>query len=98
MTQPMDSSAQYLLKEAQHLEDFVAQYFRCRANDILVTCKAYMEGALVGSNIKDRVNNQVNQNSGSKEFKSAVAGMMNLLVTSFSRNGTPGCVVHRLPA
>ncbi|EXB37985.1 hypothetical protein L484_004775 [Morus notabilis] len=98
MTQPVDISTQYLLKEAQHFEDLVAQYFRCRANDILVACKAYMEGALVGSNIKDRVNNQVDQNSGSKEFKSAVVGMMNLLLTSFLRNGTPGCEVHRLPA
>ncbi|XP_024033107.1 putative ubiquitin-conjugating enzyme E2 38 isoform X1 [Morus notabilis] len=87
-----------LRRPPKHFEDLVAQYFRCRANDILVACKAYMEGALVGSNIKDRVNNQVDQNSGSKEFKSAVAGMMNLLLTSFSRNGTPGCEVHRLLA
>ncbi|XP_024033106.1 putative ubiquitin-conjugating enzyme E2 38 [Morus notabilis] len=86
-----------LRRPPKHFEELVAQHFRCRAHDILLACKAYMEGALVGSNIKDRVNNQDDQNSGSREFKSAVADMMNMLVPSFSRNGTLGCEESRLP-
>lgn len=56
----------------------------------MVACKAYIKGALVGSNIKDAEKNKDKQEGGSKEFKLAVADMMSLLLTSFSRNGMPG--------
>ncbi|PON84475.1 Ubiquitin-fold modifier-conjugating enzyme [Trema orientale] len=77
----------------KHFEDFVVHHFRRRAPDILVACNAYLEGALVGSEInKDGgvVNQAESKCSSSKsKFKSDVAGLMKVLVRNFVENGSP---------
>lgn len=74
-----------LRRPPKHFEDFVAGYFRTNARRILLACKAYMEGAAVGS----FANND--QAESSQEFKDAVARMMNGLVLIFLRNGSKDC-------
>ncbi|PON49667.1 hypothetical protein PanWU01x14_228310 [Parasponia andersonii] len=67
--------------------------FARRARDILVACNAYLEGALVGSEInKDGgvVNQAERKCSSSKsKFKSDVAGLMKVLVRNFVESGSP---------
>ncbi|XP_062009901.1 putative ubiquitin-conjugating enzyme E2 38 [Rosa rugosa] len=82
-----------LRKPPKYFEDFVLGHFRNRAHNILAACKAYSEGTLVGSSIGDAVQNGVE--SGSSEFKSSVARMMNMLVTYFTRNGSTDCEQFR---
>ncbi|GAY55730.1 hypothetical protein CUMW_166410 [Citrus unshiu] len=82
-----------LRKPPKHFEDLVAMHFRNHAHDILVACKAYMEGAVVGHvNIKNG-NPEVDQVkwSSSKEFKDKLGQMMKILVNNFTRNGSTGC-------
>lgn len=69
-------------------------HFRNRAHNILAACKAYSEGTLVGSAIGDGAQNGV-ESSGSREFRSSVARMMNTLVTYFTRNGSTDCEQFR---
>ncbi|KAK1405335.1 Ubiquitin-conjugating enzyme like [Heracleum sosnowskyi] len=78
-----------LRRPPKHFEDFVAGYFRTNARHILLACKAYMEGAVVGS----LANND--QAGCSLEFKDAVARMMNGLVLIFLRNGSKDCEEFR---
>ncbi|KAM5578137.1 putative ubiquitin-conjugating enzyme E2 38 [Rosa sericea] len=82
-----------LRRPPKYFEDFVLGHFRSRAHNILAACKAYSEGTLVGSAIGDAVQNGVE--SGSSEFKSSVARMMNMLVTYFTRNGSTDCEQFR---
>ncbi|KAA8524387.1 hypothetical protein F0562_010822 [Nyssa sinensis] len=81
-----------LRRPPQHFEDFVTGHFRVRAYDILSACKAYTEGAIVGSTVEERVQiaNGV-EKSSSNEFKQAVARMMNGIVSSFIKNGSKDC-------
>ncbi|XP_057509759.1 putative ubiquitin-conjugating enzyme E2 38 [Actinidia eriantha] len=44
-----------LRRPPKHFENLVADYFRLRAHDILSACKAYMEGAEIGSVVNGRV-------------------------------------------
>ena len=68
----------------------VTHHFRRRACDILAACKAYLEGALVGSEInKDGGRQKQAKSSSSPKFKSDVAGMMKLLIARFVQNGSP---------
>lgn len=69
----------------QHFEDFVSGYFRTNARRILLACKAYMEGAAVGS----LANND--QAESSPQFRDAVGRMMHGLVLVFLRNGSKDC-------
>lgn len=85
MLSPLDDVTTRVL--LQHFEDLVAGHFWKRAHDILLACKAYMEGALVGSNVND----EAKKSRVSGEFKANVAIMMNKLVTSFTRNGSSDC-------
>ncbi|KAK3006729.1 hypothetical protein RJ639_017182, partial [Escallonia herrerae] len=71
-----------LRRPPKHFEDLVAGHFRSRAHDILSACKAYMVGAEVGSAARG---------SSSGEFKAAISGMMNALVSNFTRNGAKNC-------
>ena len=73
----------------QHFEDFVAGHFRTNARRILLACKAYTEGAAIGS-----LGNNV-QVESSQSFKEAVAKMMNSLVSIFARNGSKDCEEFR---
>ncbi|XP_059660935.1 putative ubiquitin-conjugating enzyme E2 38 [Cornus florida] len=83
----------------KHFEDLVAGHFLLHAHDILSACKAYMEGAQVGSVAKGSVQNasEVGK-SCSMDFKQAVAKMINGLVANFCKNGSKDCEQFRLPS
>ncbi|KAL5571173.1 hypothetical protein UlMin_020770, partial [Ulmus minor] len=83
-------------KPPKHFEELVAGHFRQRAHDILIACKAYTEGALVGSNVKDEQDE--NQNNGSREFRSQVSRLMNSLIARFTENGSVDCEQFRVSA
>ncbi|KAL1821657.1 hypothetical protein ACET3Z_016526 [Daucus carota] len=78
-----------LRRPPKHFEDFVAGHFRTNARRILLACKAYTEGAAIGS-----LGNNV-QVESSQSFKEAVAKMMNSLVSIFARNGSKDCEEFR---
>lgn len=84
----------------QHFEGFVAQHFRNHALDILITCKAYLEGAVIGSVVvkdgKAEVGQMDKRSIG--VFKSKVDQWMNILITNFVRNGSPDCEQFRTVA
>ncbi|XP_057953702.1 putative ubiquitin-conjugating enzyme E2 38 [Malania oleifera] len=87
-----------LRRPPKNFEDFVAGHFRCRAHDILAACKAYIDGAEVGSMVKGVQNVEGADKGHWSEFKTTVAKMMNLLITAFTKNGSEGCEQFRLPA
>ncbi|KAM7270891.1 hypothetical protein ACFE04_030105 [Oxalis oulophora] len=75
-----------------YFEDLVAAHFYSRARDILLACKAYTEGALVGSIVvKDGVvttsgNQKITKSK--EDFKAKVGKLMNVLATNFIKNGS----------
>ncbi|XP_024987714.1 putative ubiquitin-conjugating enzyme E2 38 [Cynara cardunculus var. scolymus] len=82
-----------LRRPPKHFEDLVGGHFRSRAHCILLACKAYMEGAPVGSITDEKI---PNEKSGSKSFKAAVAKLMNGLISNFSRYGVTNCDQYRV--
>ncbi|XP_044502688.1 putative ubiquitin-conjugating enzyme E2 38 isoform X2 [Mangifera indica] len=86
-----------LRRPPKHFEDLVAYHFRKCAHDILVACKAYMEGAVVGTVVvKDGVieGGKV-EKGGSITFKTKVGQMMNILIANFTKNGSTDCEQFR---
>lgn len=81
----------------QHFEALVADHFRSQARDILVACKAYMDGAVVGYDVVRDGVPEIGQADGgnSLEFKHKLGQMMNILVTNFTRNGATDCEQFR---
>ena len=73
----------------QHFEDFVAGHFRLHGHNILSACRAYMEGAEVGSEDRERTTDASGNNP--IDFKAAVGRMMKSLVTNFIKNGSEDC-------
>lgn len=69
----------------QHFEEFVIGHFRNRAHDILGACKAYMDGAQVGSLVKGKI--QGVKGSCSDQFKNSLAGFLPTLVNQFTHIG-----------
>ncbi|KAI3876597.1 hypothetical protein MKX03_013299 [Papaver bracteatum] len=64
---------QYTLKNPpKYFEDYVLGHFRLRAYTILAACKAYIEGARVGSVVKDVEDDNESQNSSKKEVGKGV--------------------------
>ncbi|XWS52060.1 hypothetical protein CRYUN_Cryun11dG0035000 [Craigia yunnanensis] len=83
-------------RQPKHFEDFVVGHFYRRAHDILVTCKAYMNGAQVGCLIKGGVQDVDEGNkSCSQKFKDSLAGCVNMLVKEFTVLGVKDC--EKLP-
>nr|XP_012572974.1 probable ubiquitin-conjugating enzyme E2 26 isoform X2 [Cicer arietinum] len=79
-------------KPRKHFEDLVVGHFYSRAHDILVACKAYMEGAQVGCLVKGGVQDvDEGDKSCSNKFKSGLVGYVNPLVKEFERIGVKGC-------
>ncbi|XP_028793070.1 probable ubiquitin-conjugating enzyme E2 26 isoform X3 [Neltuma alba] len=79
-------------KPPKHFEDFVAGHFCTRAHDILVACKAYMDGAQVGCLVKGGVQDvDAGDRSCSRQFKETLAGFVNRLVGEFSKVGAKEC-------
>lgn len=67
-------------------------HFCKRAHSILTACKAYMDGAQVGSVVKSGVQNfyQGNKNH-SQQFKNSLASYIDLLVKEFTQIGAKDC-------
>ncbi|KAJ4726309.1 Ubiquitin-conjugating enzyme like [Melia azedarach] len=76
----------------KHFNDFVMGHFCKRAHSILTACKAYMDGAQVGSVVKSGVQNfyQGNKNH-SQQFKNSLASYIDLLVKEFTQIGAKDC-------
>ncbi|XP_057505633.1 putative ubiquitin-conjugating enzyme E2 38 [Actinidia eriantha] len=85
-----------LRRPPKHFEDFVAGHFRLRGHSILSACRAYMEGAEVGSASRERAPDASGNNP--MEFKAAVGRMMRSLVTNFIKNGSEDCEQFRTTA
>ncbi|PPR93751.1 hypothetical protein GOBAR_AA26922 [Gossypium barbadense] len=82
-----------LRRPPKHFEDFVTGHFRNRAQDILVACQTYKEGAIVGSvAVKDGVPdaNKIVKGS-SEEFKGTIPKMINAVAKEFVKNGSTNC-------
>ncbi|KAF3442888.1 hypothetical protein FNV43_RR16806 [Rhamnella rubrinervis] len=72
----------------KYFEDFVRGHFFNRANDIMVACKAYLNGAQVGSLVKGGVQDvDEGDKSCSKYFKDTLAGVLQMLVADFIQIG-----------
>ncbi|CAK7323995.1 unnamed protein product, partial [Dovyalis caffra] len=87
-----------LRRPPKHFEDLVIGHFHIYAHDILVACKAYADGAIVGSvTVKDGaadVNRADKSSSG--EFRATVKKMINALITNFTRFGSIDCERFRI--
>ncbi|KAJ9182893.1 hypothetical protein P3X46_006837 [Hevea brasiliensis] len=72
----------------KHFEDFVLGHFHKYANEILVACKAYMDGAQVGCLVRGGVQDvDEGDKSCSKGFKDSLPGCVELLLKEFSLIG-----------
>ncbi|CAN1123741.1 Putative ubiquitin-conjugating enzyme E2 38 [Linum perenne] len=78
-------------------EALVKVHFQLRAHDILIACKAYTEGYVVGTvAVKDGVADVSNaEKAGSSEFIATVRKMIDILVNNFSRFGSIDCEKFR---
>ncbi|XP_057727562.1 probable ubiquitin-conjugating enzyme E2 25 isoform X2 [Arachis stenosperma] len=83
----------YMMKRPpKHFENFVTGHFYSRAHDILVACKAYMEGAQVGCLVKGGVQDvDEGDKSCSKQFKESLTGYVNMIVKEFAKIGVKDC-------
>lgn len=86
-----------LRRPPKHFEDFVAAHFRDCARNVLAACKAYAEGAHVGSAVEDGAQDKAVKRKPS-EFKSTITKMMNMLITNFTKNGSTDIEQFRPPA
>ena len=67
-------------------------HFHKHAHDILVACKAYMDGAQVGCLAKGGVQDvDAGDKSCSQNFKGNLAGHINMLVQAFTLIGAKDC-------
>ncbi|KAJ8568952.1 hypothetical protein K7X08_032689 [Anisodus acutangulus] len=81
-----------LRRPPKHFEDLVIGHFRCHAADILSACKAYVEGAPVGSVVKGIVQGaSATEDRSSTTFRESVSRMMNGLISLFTKNGAKDC-------
>ncbi|KAF6141994.1 hypothetical protein GIB67_037962 [Kingdonia uniflora] len=75
-----------------YFEDLITGHFRERAHTILVSCKAYIEGAqvgcLAGGGVQDL---EEGDKSSSQSFKIQVNMMVKTLVPAFAKIGAKGC-------
>ncbi|XP_011654074.1 probable ubiquitin-conjugating enzyme E2 25 isoform X1 [Cucumis sativus] len=76
----------------KHFEDFVRGHFYQRAHDILVACKAYINGAQVGSLVEGGVQDlELSDKSCSDSFKQSVTHLLSQLVAAFKGIGVSDC-------
>lgn len=86
-----------LRRPPKHFESLVLGHFRVHAQDVLSACKAYMEGAPVGTVVKGKVQDDALLNGAtSPAFKTAVGGMLNGLISNFVRKGAVDCEKFRI--
>ncbi|KAH6786469.1 Ubiquitin-conjugating enzyme family protein [Perilla frutescens var. hirtella] len=76
----------------KHFEAYVAGHFCKRAREILVSCKAYLDGAQVGCLVKGGVQDvDEGDKSCSKDFRNSLAGYITTLINAFSQIGAKDC-------
>lgn len=81
-----------LRRPPKHFEDLVIGHFRCHAVDVLSACKAYLEGATVGSVVEGIVQGaSTTEDRSSTIFRESVSRMMNGLISLFTKNGAKDC-------
>lgn len=79
-------------KPPKHFEDFVVGHFFKHARDILVACKAYMDGAQVGCLVRGGVQDvDEGDKSCSQNFKDNLGRYVKTLVTAFTQVGVKDC-------
>lgn len=67
------------------------EHFRQRSKHILLTCKAYLEGAPIGCTFEGEKTEHENQNGTSTGFKIMLAKLFPKLVEAFSDKGIDCC-------
>lgn len=81
-------SMMYLLrKPPKHFEALVEEHFRKRSQHILLTCKAYLEGASIGYAFGSGETEHENQKGTSTGFKIMLSKLFPRLVETFSDKG-----------
>ncbi|KAE8731760.1 putative ubiquitin-conjugating enzyme E2 26 [Hibiscus syriacus] len=76
----------------KHFENFVVGHFYRRGQNILVACKAYMDGAQVGCLAEGGIQDVDEGNkSCSKKFRDSVAGCVSIIVKEFTVLGVNDC-------
>ncbi|XP_022883841.1 probable ubiquitin-conjugating enzyme E2 24 [Olea europaea var. sylvestris] len=81
-------SMMYLLrKPPKHFEELVKEHFTGRCKNIILACKAYMEGAPIGYPFGDGKPEHESQKGSSTGFKIMLGKLFPKLVEAFSDNG-----------
>ena len=81
----------------QHFEDFVVGHFCNRGRDILVACRAYMDGAPLGS-VKGGVKDvHMDDRCSSRRFRNSLVVLLILLSRYFTEIGAEDCKECLLP-
>ncbi|CAI9756477.1 unnamed protein product [Fraxinus pennsylvanica] len=81
-------SMMYLLrKPPKHFEEIVKVHFKGRCKNILLACKAYMEGAPIGYPFGDSKTKHEYQRGSSTGFKIMLGKLFPKLVEAFSNDG-----------
>ncbi|PHU21615.1 putative ubiquitin-conjugating enzyme E2 26 [Capsicum chinense] len=76
----------------QHFEDFVLGHFFQRAQDILVACQTYMDGAQVGSLVRGGVQDvDEGDKSCSPTFKASLAAFIKTVIDTLKEIGVGDC-------
>ncbi|XP_015089373.1 probable ubiquitin-conjugating enzyme E2 25 [Solanum pennellii] len=76
----------------KYFEDFVLGHFFRSAQDILVACKAYADGAQVGSLVRGGVQDvDEGDKSCSPTFKASLAGFIKTVIDTFKEIGVKDC-------
>ncbi|KAL1537779.1 Ubiquitin-conjugating enzyme E2, catalytic domain ues, variant 2 [Salvia divinorum] len=80
----------------KHFEAYIVGYYCNRARDILVSCRAYMDGAQVGCLAKGGVQDvDEGDKSCSREFRNNLAGFITTLINEFTSIGAKDCEEFR---
>ncbi|KZV23224.1 hypothetical protein F511_05063 [Dorcoceras hygrometricum] len=76
----------------KHFEEFVIGHYCKYARDIMISCKAYLDGAQVGCLVKGGVQDvDEGDKSCSQHFKNSLSGFIPTLVNTFSQIGAKDC-------
>ncbi|KAG6393759.1 hypothetical protein SASPL_144328 [Salvia splendens] len=80
----------------KHFEAYVVGHYCKRARDILVSCRAYTDGAQVGCLVKGGVQDvDEGDKSCSREFRNNLAGYITTLINEFTNIGAKDCEEFR---
>ncbi|KAK9131783.1 hypothetical protein Scep_011311 [Stephania cephalantha] len=80
-----------LRRPPKNFEVLVAEHFREQAHAILISCKAYMEGAQVGCLVGGVQDLEEGDKSCSKGFKTQVSEIVRTLIPELTRIGAEDC-------